>query len=287
MLPAGASEGHHKLALSLLAVQRDQVVDQRQDAFQKLPALRKTHHIIPHARLQAGVVLELLNIVRIGKTANVEYKIRVAGNSLLKAKGNAPEYDGIRLRLLGQDAHDALPKLGRFDRRRVDQIVRADADALHPFTFPGDRIFDGKVAVLHQRVPAAGEFVPLQQYLRVAVQEHDVIRVFSAAQLVHGLVEIPEGILAADVNHRRDLLLFLVVRHAVQVGKADKKFRWKIVDAVISHVLESIDGNRFAGSRQSRDDNKCHTASDPPLWGCSIFSEEQRKRRIAAFSGKR
>ena len=107
-------------------------------------------------------------------------------------------------------------------------------------------------------MPPARLAVTLQQDLVVGLQEHELCVNTCASNLLEGFgqrLQVLRAISCIDTDSERRF--FFAVRTHFLYDRLQQGSR-HIVDTVVTEVFESMQRDRFAGARQTADDNQAH-----------------------------
>ena len=83
---AGAADGNDQPAFSLTLIQRKEIVDHGEQMGEERFCFLFAQDIVPNRFLQSGIGTDVLNIIRIGKEADVEDEITFLWNAALEAE---------------------------------------------------------------------------------------------------------------------------------------------------------------------------------------------------------
>ena len=95
MMSAGTSHSDHQLAFSFCTIQRVHIVDQIDPAFDEALRLLPFHHIVSYRCIQASLMAQLFNIIRIWQTTNIKNQIGLRRDSIFKTKTHALHHQRI------------------------------------------------------------------------------------------------------------------------------------------------------------------------------------------------
>ena len=266
-------------ALPLPQVKGQQKIHQPEKPLQKLPALRRRHHVVPHRRLQPRVLPQLRHVKRVRQAPHVKHQVRLHGQPVLEPKG-----DALHRHPLGRGGqeglHHPLPQLGRGGQAGVEHQVRLLPGLGQQLPLLADSVLDGQGAALQQGVPPPALFIPPQQRLVVGVQKEQPEGIPLLPQPTQGPGEVPEHLPAPGVHHQRHPL-GAPLGGPPQLGEFLQHLGRDVVHAEVPQILQGIDDLGFSRPRKAGHDDKLHFASPLPV---VFFNYSKRARGKQSFS---
>src|SRR5579863_8884856 len=92
------------------------------------------------------------------------------------------------------------------------------------------------------------------EHVFAGIEEDDAIGHALAVELAQLIEQVAEDLLAADIQHERDLAQAAAGR--AQLGELGDQTRREIVDAEVAEILKALRGLALTGARQARDDDE-------------------------------
>src|SRR6267154_1570500 len=208
-------------------------------------------HYDPRLRPLTGQGSQARIVMRIGQTAHVEHQIRIQGNALLVAERFEQKHGRF-----GADVEPFLDPVAQRIRQQIGR-VEAIADLAHgcedlALARQGRR--ERARARCERMAPARlGEAPDQGIVLRVEEEQAQV----HALSFQRGYVfrDELERVAHAGVDAHCDML---VACTAEQLRRLLEQLPREIVDAVVAAVLQCVEGDALAGTREAADEDELH-----------------------------
>ena len=258
VLAARTAHGDGKLGLALRDIAGHHRVQQAEPGVQKLMRLGVVEHEIRHLGVEARQRAHFGIVKRVGQKAHVDHEVRLDGHAVLKAEREHVHVHELLGGELGERGLQALAQRRGAHAARVDDHVRAVADARKRHALALDGVGSG-VAARGERVPAAILAVAADEHLVRRLEEHHLAGHLVVAQRLDRVEELIEQALAAQVARHAQVAANAGV-DADDLGELQDEARREIIDAVVPHVLECVHGLRAAGAGHAGDDDNVGNA---------------------------
>ena len=258
VLTAGTAYADHQLALALLAVKRQEIIDIRVQMREELACDVKAADIIAHLFIETCQGFELFDIKGIGQTAHIQHHVRLGRDPVLVAEGDAGDEQGI-VSARGKEGRHTLLELIRIHKGRIDHIVRHRLDAFHQLILELDRFFNrtrGDLA--DQRMLAAGALESHKQCIGLCVEEQDLELLALQTELGQHLGDIGEHLAGTRVRYHGNLFHAVIRGVIAQIVEGLEQLRRQVVYAVIAAVLHGVQGVGLTRAGEPGQDDKFH-----------------------------
>ena len=210
-------------------------------------------HEVGHQAVVAGEGAHLGVVEGVGQEAHVDHEVGLDGHAVLEAEREDAHLHELLVGELGEGAGEAAPERARAQAARVDDEVRRLADAAELGALAGDGARD-RLPGRGERVAPAVLVVAADEDVVGGVEEHHLGRDLVLAQLAHGVGELVEEPLGAEVAGDGE-----VTPHARvdphELGELKQQPRGQVVDREVAHVLEDVQGLGAARPAHPRDDH--------------------------------
>src|SRR6266436_192755 len=276
--PAGAADADCQIGLAFRLVARQQRVQQPPQPGKEELAIGVLFDMRGNRRIAPGQLPQRGNIVRIIEKAHVEDQIGIARDAAAIGKrGHKDTQSGLlESKVPGQQAL----QIGGGQEGGVDHQISTVAEGRERLALEPDSIHVRTVA--GEGVGASGfRITPFEALVITIHKQHSELPRAPANQAVEGFEhaldrEAAGSGVGTDRNRRR-------IRRSALDQRGDQRER-QIVEGLIAHVLEYLEGGRPPGSRHSCHDE--HAGAPHPDCGARHFpTTAGHHRPIIAGSG--
>ena len=160
-----------------------------------------------------------------------------------------------------------IPQLSCFHVGCINHKIRSVSQDFEPFSFSLESCCYG--TSLGKRMTSPRLVVTSEKHSVRSLQIKNFVIYIILSQLIERILQIVKQLAASYIYHKCRLIYPLAV--SGQVDKAFYQSRRHIVDAVISHILQTVDSLGFPGAGKAGDYYRFHCIS-------SIFTILSRSR---------
>src|SRR5262245_16258926 len=253
MAPAGAAQGYGQVRFALALVQGEEEAEQVFDLGEQRAAVLERHHEFVHGRIAAVEALQTVHEMGIREKAHVEHEVGVVRRAVLEAEGHERDLERVPSPLGAVGLDEPLLELMHGQPGGVDDAIRALAQVAEGPSLGADAFEDAPLA--GQGVTAPRLLIAPHQGLVRRFQEEHLRLVPLPAQFGERLQQMGEIAALPDVDAERDHS-DVAARVDAQLGEGRDEGGGQVVDAEVTEVLETLDGEAAPGARHAGDDHE-------------------------------